>query len=184
MWAPDQWKVNKGKIVIRRSQFSTIAPCQRIQDSLGFWIPFHGFRIPGAGFQSFPVEFHSLVGCLSSILDSKALDSGFRIKIFADSGSYKQKFSRFRNPDTLTWGEVRCATNADCRLAHWQINIVLKCSNPNPNPNANPKRLVLGLIRVSGRVRVRALQNNAYLPVCKSAVCVCRTPPVSSRNTN
>ena len=49
----------------------------------------------------------------------------------------------------------RCATNADCRLADWQVNIVLKCSNPNPNPNANPKRLVLGLIRVSIRVRVR-----------------------------
>ena len=27
MWAPDQWKVNKGKIVTRRSQSSTIAPC-------------------------------------------------------------------------------------------------------------------------------------------------------------
>ena len=26
MWAPDQWKVNEGKIVIRRSQGSTIAP--------------------------------------------------------------------------------------------------------------------------------------------------------------
>ena len=34
--------------------------------------------------------------------------------------------------------ENRCATNADCRLTDWQINIVLKCSNPNPNPNANP----------------------------------------------
>ena len=29
---------------------------------------------------------------------------------------------------------MRCATNADCRPADWQINIVLKCSNPNPNP--------------------------------------------------
>ena len=48
----------------------------------------------------------------------------------------------------------RCATNADCRLADWQINIVLKCSNPNPNPNANPKKLALGLIGVSVRVRV------------------------------
>ena len=48
---------------------------------------------------------------------------------------------------------MRCATNADCRPADWQINIVLKCSNPNPNPN--PKRLALGLIRVSVRVRVR-----------------------------
>ena len=33
MWAPDQWNVNKGKIVIRRSQSSTVAPCKRIQDS-------------------------------------------------------------------------------------------------------------------------------------------------------
>ena len=41
------------------------------------------------------------------------------------------------------------------QTADWQINIVLKCSNPNPNTNL--KRLVLGLIRVSDRVRVRAL---------------------------
>ena len=51
MWAPDQWNVNKGKIVIRRSQTSTVAPCKRIQDSSwildpipwildsGCWIP-------------------------------------------------------------------------------------------------------------------------------------------------
>ena len=47
------------------------------------------------------------------------------------------------------------ATNADCRLADWQINILLKCSSPSPNPNANPKRLVLGLIRVSVSVSVK-----------------------------
>ena len=52
MWAPDQRKVNKGKIVIRRSQSaSTIAPCERIQDSLGVldpitWILDSGFWIP------------------------------------------------------------------------------------------------------------------------------------------
>ena len=50
-------------------------------------------------------RFHSLVGYLSSILDSKALDSGFHMQV-PDSGSYKQKYSRFRNPDSLTWGEV------------------------------------------------------------------------------
>ena len=33
LWAPDQWKVNKGKIAIRCSQSSTIAPCWRIQES-------------------------------------------------------------------------------------------------------------------------------------------------------
>ena len=41
--------------------------------------------------------YHFLVGYLSSILDSKALDSGFQ----------KQKFSRFLNPDILTLGEVQ-----------------------------------------------------------------------------
>ena len=42
------------------------APCKGIQDSLEFWIPHGGFRIPGTGFQSLPVEFgsrlQSLVG--------------------------------------------------------------------------------------------------------------------------
>ena len=81
MWAPDQWKVNKGKIVIRRSQSSTIAPCQRIQDSLGFSIPFHGFWIPGAGFQSFPVELGSSRFHHSGVLEfySGFQSPGFRI---------------------------------------------------------------------------------------------------------
>ena len=30
----------------------TIAPCNRVQNSLGFWIPRRGFLIPGTGFQS------------------------------------------------------------------------------------------------------------------------------------
>ena len=53
------------------------------------------------------LDLIALVGFLSSILDSKARDSEFHIRIFPDSGSYKEKFSRFRNPDTLTWGEVQ-----------------------------------------------------------------------------
>ena len=32
---------------------SLLAQCKGIQDSLGFWIPRCGFRIPGTGFQSF-----------------------------------------------------------------------------------------------------------------------------------
>ena len=58
--------------------------------------------MPVAGFQSFSVErgfwipfLSGISEYLSSILDSKALHSGF----------YKQKFSRLRNPDSLTWGE-------------------------------------------------------------------------------
>ena len=99
---------NKGKLVTRRSQSSTIAPRYRIQDSLGFWIPFHlfysGFRVLDSSLFQWNLDsrFHSLVGCLSSILDSKALDSGFRIKIFPDSGSYKQKFSSQTFSDLFT----------------------------------------------------------------------------------
>ena len=96
-WAPNQWKVNKGKIVTRRSQCSTIASCYGIQDSLGFWIPFRGLWIPGAGFQSFSVErgfwipfLSGISEYLSSILDSKALE--FQIdstsKIFSGFGFY------------------------------------------------------------------------------------------------
>ena len=83
MWAPDQWKVNKEKKVTRRSQSSTIAPRYRIQDSLGFWIPFHlfysGFRVLDFSLFQWNLDSrcHSLVGYLISILDSKALDSGF-----------------------------------------------------------------------------------------------------------
>ena len=58
--------------------------CYGIQDSLGFWIPFYGLWFPGAGFQSFSVErgfwipfLSGISEYLSSILDSKALDSGF-----------------------------------------------------------------------------------------------------------
>ena len=66
-----------------------------------------GFRVLDSSLFQWNLDsrFHSLVGYLSSILDSKALDSGFHIKIFPDSGSYKQ--ARFQNLDTLTWGEVQ-----------------------------------------------------------------------------
>ena len=68
-----------------------------------------GFRVLYSSLFQWNLDsrFHSLVGYLSCILDSKALDPGFHITIFPDSGSYKQKFSRFRKPDTLTWGEVQ-----------------------------------------------------------------------------
>ena len=111
MWAPDQWKVNKGKIVIRRSQSSTIdeySEYKTVLDSRSHFMD-SGFRVLDSSLFQWnldPVDF-IIAGYLSSILDSKALDSGFHIKIFPDCGSYKQKFSRFWNPDTLTWGEVQ-----------------------------------------------------------------------------
>ena len=38
------------------------APCKGIQDSIGFWIPSHEFRIPGTGFQILVSGFQRLVG--------------------------------------------------------------------------------------------------------------------------
>ena len=72
-----------------------------IQDSLGFWIPRRGFRIPGAGFQSFSVELgfwipivRGIPDSLSCILDSKAQEFGF----------HKQNFPRFRIPQAkISW---------------------------------------------------------------------------------
>ena len=32
------------------SFYLAIAPCKGIQDTLGFWIPRHGFLIPGTGY--------------------------------------------------------------------------------------------------------------------------------------
>ena len=87
MWAPDQWKVNKGKIVIRRSQSSTIAPCQRKQDNLGFWVPFHGFWIPVFSRGTWILDFIPQRDTYA-FLDSKALYSVF----------HKQNFSGFRIP--------------------------------------------------------------------------------------
>ena len=77
------------------------AQCKGIQDSLGFWIPRRGFRIPVTGFQSFSVELgfwipivRGIPDSLSCILDSKAQDFGF----------HKQNFPRFRIPQAkISW---------------------------------------------------------------------------------
>ena len=69
-------------------------------------------------------RFHSVVGYLSSILDSKALDSRFHKQNFPGFRIHKQKFSKFRNPDTLTWGEVRVKHFLTCSrilIKQWEI---------------------------------------------------------------
>ena len=53
-----------------------IAPCNRIQDSLGFWILRRGFRIQGTGFQSLLVEFEFWIPNVSGIPDSLNCISG------------------------------------------------------------------------------------------------------------
>ena len=48
---------------------------------LGFWIPFNAFWIPGAGFQSFPVELGFEISFLSRVFElySEFQSPGFRI---------------------------------------------------------------------------------------------------------
>ena len=82
---------------------SVFAPSKGFQDSLGFWIPCCGFQVLDSG--SFPVKLEfqfpivsGIPDSLNCIPDSKALDSGFQ----------KQKYPRFRNPDSLTWGNLSC----------------------------------------------------------------------------
>ena len=64
--------LGKNIISIRRDKISNFAranfaPCKGIQGSLGFWLPHHGFRIPGIEFRilcqsSLNSGFQSLVG--------------------------------------------------------------------------------------------------------------------------
>ena len=64
----------------------TLVACKGIQDSLGFWIPRHAFRIPGTELQS----------SFSEILE---LYSGFQIPRFQIP---QAKFPGFRNLVSLT----------------------------------------------------------------------------------
>ena len=72
------------------------------QSLVGFWIPWAVFQIPGTLFQCLPAGFwipivSGIPDSLSGIADSKTQDSGF----------FKQKFSGFRNTDSLTRDEGR-----------------------------------------------------------------------------
>ena len=66
--------------------------CKGIQDSLRFWIPRRGFRIPVTGFQSLSVE----LGPGFWILQANLPNSGF----------LKEKFPRFWNPDSLKLSDL------------------------------------------------------------------------------
>ena len=65
-----------------------------------------GFQVPDSSLFQWNLDsrFHSLLGYLSSILDSKALDSGFHKQNFPGFRILHAKL--FQIPDTLTWGEV------------------------------------------------------------------------------
>ena len=78
-----------------------------IQDSLGFWIPCCGFRIPGTGLQLLSVErefwipiVSGIPDSLSCIPDSKTRDSGFHEQNVPVFGIPRQKSLGFRIPNS------------------------------------------------------------------------------------
>ena len=76
---------NQRKCLLRQlPQYYIITPCKRIQDSLGFWIPCHGFR---------NLDFNS------------QWDSGF-LDLYSGFQS-----AGFRNADSLSLGECKQAKN-------------------------------------------------------------------------
>ena len=90
--------------ISRTKLHSPFPPCKEIQDSLGFWIPPHGFRISGTRFRSVLVGLgfwisivSGIPDSLSCIPDSRAQDSGFYWQNFPDSGFQKQHFIGFQS---------------------------------------------------------------------------------------
>ena len=63
---------SQGDRISSRNAIEThlFAPRKGIQDSLGFWIPRRGFRIPGTGFQSLSAELGIWIPIVSGIPDS------------------------------------------------------------------------------------------------------------------
>ena len=89
-----------------------------IQDCLGFQIPRHGFRIPFNGFRIPGTEFQSLMlevefrtPIVSEIPDFKGHDFGFNKQDFPGSRIPGAKRLGFRNPDSLTWGDLYLGLN-------------------------------------------------------------------------
>ena len=107
------------------SQIQFAPPCKGIQDSIGFWIPHNGFRIPDIGFQSLSVELGLWIPIICGIPDSLSciLYSGFQSLGFQISqpkyslipDSTNKNFPRFRNPDFSTY-KIRNTIDSQKRL--------------------------------------------------------------------
>ena len=159
MWTPDQWKVNKGKLVTRRSQSSTIAPRYRIQDSLGFWIPLHlfysGFRVLDFSLFQWNLDSrcHSLVGYLISILDSKALDSGFHRNNFPGFRILQAKI--FQTPESGYQSNIFWPVHAYL-IKQWEIYFSSNVRFYNSGAPARAKRARSGApwVRKFGKLSI------------------------------
>ena len=73
-------------------------PCKKLQDSLGFWTPRRGFRIPGTGFQSLSVKLRFWILIVSGIPDSTFQYFGFHKQNFPECRITRAKISRIPEP--------------------------------------------------------------------------------------
>ena len=75
-----------------------------IQDSLGFWNPHVGFRIPDTGFQYLSVDLGFWILIVSWVPDSLSCIPDYKTQ---NSGFHKKKFPGFRNEYFIIWCEER-----------------------------------------------------------------------------
>ena len=129
-----------------------IAPCNGIQDSVGLWILRSRYHIPGSGFRivcqwNLDSGFQSLVGfqIRSDVFRTpKPRIPDSTSKNFLDSG-------RFRNPDSLIWGErISLDTSISTKLIYFQCLIENRQTGITLN-----QTLILTLPQVWDRARVK-----------------------------
>ena len=75
-----------------------------------------GFQLSDS--RSFLVELGFWIPIVSGIPDSNSWIPDSTSKNFPDSGFLFRKFTRFRNPDSLTWGELS--------LLLWNVNLLIR----------------------------------------------------------
>ena len=89
----------------------SLAQWKEIKDSLGFWIPLSGFRIPGTGLRSLSVELGFWIPIVSGIQDSWTRNPDSTGKT---SGFQEQKFSGFGILDSFAW---------DDKFRHYNVSL-------------------------------------------------------------
>ena len=111
-------------------------PRNGIKDSLGFWIPLRGFRIPGTGFQSSffqSVELGFWIPVVSGIPDSLNCIPVPKPRIMNSTSKIFPDFGIVAN--SLTWVEPKYRRSKPGELQSWEF-LVGVCppgfSNPDP----------------------------------------------------
>ena len=130
MRSNNQTRPNKEEKQELRIHFG-VAPCKGIQDSLRFWIPHRGFRIPGTEFQYLSVELGFWIPVVTGIPNSLSCNSGFQRTGFRMP---QTKFSRILDsvsknlPDSLTSTALHNLFRMF--LPYSSNKNILRCQNP------------------------------------------------------